>query len=107
MLTALKAQILLSECTGDTIWPIDMCHSKGIPESWIAELADVYESGFRSDDQTIHHAGRVVNQFEGVRDIDLAVRLAEFLGVDAGPYLAASLSRAAVVHALKEAVEEL
>ena len=106
MLTNLRAQILLEECTGDDIWSVELCQQKGIPETWIQELTDAYESGFNSDSETIYYGERIVNQFEGVRDVDLAIRLADFLGVATDQILASSLSRAVVVSALKEAVEE-
>jgi hypothetical protein len=106
MLTSLTAQVLLAECTGDDIWPVDLCTAKGVPEAWVNELADTFESGFRSDDQTIYFDGRVVGQFRGVRDVDLAVKLAEFLGVESTRYLSLGLPRAVLVQSLKEAVEE-
>ena len=106
MLTRLKAQILLDECTGDDIWSIDLCQQKGIPQTWVEELSDAYESGFNNDGETIYYGDRIVNQFEGIRDIDLAIRLSEFLGVRSDEICANRYSRAAVVKALQEAVEE-
>ena len=47
-----------------------------------------------------------MNQFEGIRDVDLAIRLADYLGADVQRVLTAAFSRAAVVRALCEAVEE-
>ncbi|MFC1757569.1 hypothetical protein ACFL2H_02215 [Planctomycetota bacterium] len=106
MLTKLRAQILLDECSGDDLWSVELCQQKGIPNTWIEELTDAYESGFNSDAETIYYGERIVNQFEGVRDVDLAIRLADFLGVQTSQIVASSLSRAAVATALKEAVEE-
>ena len=107
MLSRLKAQILLAECNGDDIWSIELCRTKGIPDNWIDELVDGYESGFQSDRQTIYYEGDVVNQFEGIRDVDLCYKLAEFLGVNTSDVVPTSPTRRAVVHALKEAVDEL
>ena len=106
MLTNLQAQILLDECTGDDIWSVELCLQKGIPQAWIDELTDAYESGFSSPSDTIYYGNRIVNQFEGVRDVDLAIRLADYLGVATDRILSSSYSHAAVVAALKEAVEE-
>lgn len=107
MLSRLKAQMILSECRGDEIWAVETCRSKGIPETWIEELADTFESGFRSDRETIYEQGEVTNQYHGVRDLALAYKLAEFLGVDAARATERSLGREAEVRALQEAVEEL
>ena len=106
MLNNLRAQVLINECTGDDIWSIELCQEKGIPKIWIDELIDAYESGFTSDAETIYYGGRIVNQFEGVRDVDLAIRLADFLGIDTARIISTSLTRASVVAALQEAVEE-
>ncbi|MCA9217752.1 MAG: hypothetical protein KDB27_32005 [Planctomycetales bacterium] len=106
MLTRLKAQMLLDECTGDDIWSVELCTQKGIPPTWIDELTDAYESGFNSDSETIYYGDKIVNQFEGIRDVDLAIRLADHLGADVQRVLSAAFSRAAVVRALREAVEE-
>ena len=103
----LKAQMLLNECTGVDIWPIDLCRAKGVPESWVEELADCFESGFRRDEETIYYADRPVNQYHGVDDLGLARRLAEHLGVDINRAAATALTRAAEVRALQEAVDEL
>ena len=106
MLNPLKAQVLLDECTGDDVWSVELCQQKGIPAVWIDELTDAYESGFNSDRETIYYGERIVNQFEGVRDVDLAIRLAAFLGVNVESVIATAFSRTAVVARLKEAVEE-
>lgn len=106
MLNRLRAQILLDECTGDEIWSVELCKEKGVPELWINELTDAYESGFNSDGETIYYGDRIVNQFEGIRDVDLAIRLAEFLGVDASRIAATALSRSMLVSALKESFED-
>lgn len=97
---------LLNLCRGDEIWSPEYCREHHVPEQWIAELSDCFESGFRSNRQTIYVEGRLTNQYYGVRDRDLAFRLAEYLGVDSGRVTASALGPEAEVRALKEAVEE-
>jgi hypothetical protein len=97
---------LLNMCRGDEIWSPEFCREHGVPEGWIEELSDCYESGFRTDRQTIYVAGNLTNQYHGVKDRDLAFRLAEFLGVDSARVTSTALGPAAEVRALKEAVEE-
>ena len=106
MLSRLKARIWLDECIGDEIWSVDLCRQKGLPEDWIDEMADCFESGFRTDRETIYHEARPVNQYHGVRDRDLAFKLAEFLGVDTQRAAGLVLGARAEVAALKEAVDE-
>ena len=106
MLDELRARLLLSECTGDNIWSLAYCRQQGVPAAWIDELLDGFESGFLYDKQTIYYGGEVVHQFEGVRDIDLAHKLAAYLGIDVPATVAMCISRSAEVRALKEAVEE-
>ena len=106
MLNRLKALTLLSECTGDDIWSVEHCRARGVPEAWIEELADCFESGFRSDAQTIYVGRRVVNQYQGIRDIDLALKLGEYLGVAVSELQAVSASRSRLVSAIREAVLE-
>jgi DNA-binding transcriptional ArsR family regulator len=107
MLTRLKALRLLSECVGDEIWSAELCQEKGIPEAWVEELADCFESGYKSDQQTIYHDSQMVNQYHGVRDVDLACKLAEYLGVHPEQVSSHALGMRSKVRALKEAVEEL
>ena len=97
---------MLSECTGDEIWSVAYCEQRGVPKSWIEELADCLESGFRFDRETIYENNQVVNQYHGVTDRDLAYKLAEFLGVDAQRVTTSALGRIAEVNALKEAIDE-
>lgn len=106
MFNRLKALTLLSECTGDDIWSEEHCRARGVPEAWIEELADCYESGFRSDRHTIYVERRVVNQYQGVRDVDLAVKLGEYLGVRVAQLQATSATRSRLVSAIREAVME-
>ena len=105
-LSRMKALSLLAACRGDEIWPVDHCRERGIPDAWIEELADCYESGFRLESQTIYYEGEVVNQYHGVTDCDLAYKLAEFLGVDTQRATSSALGRIAEVNALKEAIDE-
>ncbi|MEQ1825842.1 MAG: hypothetical protein ABL921_07835 [Pirellula sp.] len=100
------ALLLLSECTGDDLWSIEHCRQRQIPAAWIAELTDAYESGFQSDDSTIYFRGEVVNQFEGIRDVDLACKLGHFLGLNVRRLSATHFSRSALVRAIREAIDE-
>jgi hypothetical protein len=106
MLTRLKALTLLSECTGDDIWSVEHCRLRGVPEAWIEDLVDCYESGFERVTQTIFVRDTVVNQYHGLRDIDLAVKLGELLGVDVALLNASVTSRARLVIAIRQAIEE-
>lgn len=106
-LSRLKALVLLNECTGADIWSLATCQQKGVPQGWIDELAECYESGFDLDQQTIYVDRRVVNQYHGVHDLLLARKLAAHLGADVQQAAATAWSRQAEVRALKEAVEDL
>ena len=106
-LDSITAQMLLMKCTGDEIWPVEICRSAGIPEAWISELADCFESGFDSDRNTIYKNENPVNQFHGVLDLHLAYKLAEFLGIDWRAATNTALGRRAEVRALQEALEEM
>ncbi|MCC6508318.1 MAG: hypothetical protein IT423_04375 [Pirellulaceae bacterium] len=106
MLNRLKALTLLSECTGDDIWSLEHCRLRSVPEEWIDQLADCYESGCRSDSQTIYYRDRLVNQYMGIRDVDLAIKLGEYLGVDVESLQAVAASRARLVSAIRQAIEE-
>ena len=102
----MKALSLLAACRGDEIWPVDHCREQGVPETWIEELADCYESGFRLNSQTIYYEEKAVSQYHGVTDRDLAYKLSEFLGVDTQRATRSALGRIAEVNALKEAIDE-
>ena len=103
----IKAQMLLMKCNGNEIWSLDTCQLEGIPESWIEELQDAFESGFDADRNTIYVGDKVVNQYQGVQDLKLAYKLAEFLGVDSQQATQFCTSRTGQVTALQEAFEEL
>jgi len=99
-----RALAILEACRGDEIWSLEHCQERGVPEVWVEELADTFESGFRSDSQTIYWKGNVTNQFHGVHDVKLAIRVAESMGLDVDRVTAAALGRMAIVRAIKEAV---
>ena len=106
MLDRMRALTLLAECNGAEIWSVELCRQKRVPEAWIDELADCFESGFETDRQTIYESDQVVNQYHGVRDFDLAIRLGEYLGVDTQRVTSVTFSPEAAVIAIKEAVDE-
>jgi hypothetical protein len=105
-LSRLQALSLLNECDGDHIWSVEHCRLRGVPEDWIAELVDGFESGFNLDEQTIYYKEQKVSQFEGLRDYDLALRLAKFLNIRLGSSLELLPTRRAIVQAIKEKFEE-
>jgi len=106
MLNRLKALSILSECTGHEIWSVAHCQQRGVPAAWIDELSDCFESGFRFDRETIYEKDQAINQYEGVHDLALAYKLAEYLGVDTARVTYSALGRSAEVQALKEAIDE-
>ena len=106
MFDRLKALMLLSECNGRDIWPVEMCREKGVPESWIDELADAFESGIESPMSQIFLDDQMVNHFHGVQDLHLAFKLGEYLGVDTIQVTQMAISRFAQVRAIQIAVEE-
>ena len=70
------------------------------------ELLDAYESGFESDSQTIYYRNEIINQFEGIRDVDLACKIGQYLKLNVARILERQISRSAVVRAIREAIEE-
>ena len=101
-----RALKLLSQCRGDEIWSVQHCLDQGVPKSWVDELSDAYESGYRSDSQTIYENGQMTNQYHGVRDLDLAVRLAQCLGISIDSMQIELMDRLSAVVAIKQAVME-
>ena len=99
-----RALALLSQCRGDEIWSVEHCRDHGVPETWIAELADAFESGYRTDRETIYVGANSTNQYHGVRDLDLAIRLGESMGLQVDRITANVLGRRAMVKAIKEAL---
>ncbi len=89
---------------GNEIWSAGHCRDAGVPEVWFEELADVFESGFQTDSQTIYVGNDVTNQYHGVRDLDLAIQVARSMGLDVDRVTATALGRLAVVQAIKDAV---
>ncbi len=102
----LKALLLLSECTGDDLWSPEHCQLRGVPLEWLELLSDNFESGFRRDTETIYLGAHVVNQYHGLRDVDLAIKLGEYLGVNVEAAQANASSRRHLVRLIREAVEE-
>ena len=102
----LNALMLLSECSGDDIWSLEHCRLRRVPVAWIEELTDNFESGFQQDAQTIYVDDHVINQYRGVRDVDLAIKLGEFLGVETQTLVAQAASRRHLVRLIHEAIEE-
>ncbi|TWT48172.1 hypothetical protein Pla22_51730 [Rubripirellula amarantea] len=101
-----RALALLTQCTGETIWPLDHCQEQRVPQAWIDELADAFESSFDRDRDTIYFQERPTNHFHGIRDVDLAIKLAGVLGVDMSRIEGRVASRSAMVAAIKDAVME-
>ena len=102
-----SAQMLLLKCRGDEIWDEDACRVARIPEAWIDELKDRFESGFDSDRNSIYVDGKLVNQYEGISDLHLAYKLAEYLGIDWQRATSHAISRTAQVDAIKAEIDEL
>ena len=101
-----KSLSLLLKCVGNEIWSVEVCRTEGLPEDWIDELADAFESGFQSDRQTIYVGESRTNQFHGVRDLDLAMRLGQRLGVDVKRATEFAVDGPAAVDAIKAALME-
>lgn len=101
-----QALKLLTECTGDDIWSIEYCRKRRVPEAWINELRDAYESGFDSNNQTIYYGNEVVNQFEGIRDVDLACKIGRLLKANVARIVQQQNSRAGIVREIRDAIEE-
>jgi hypothetical protein len=99
-----RALALLSQCRGDEIWSVQHCREQGVPEAWIEDLADAFESGYRSDHERIYVGSDRTNQYHGLRDLDLAIRLGETMGLRVDRVTANVLGRRAVVDAIKQAI---
>jgi hypothetical protein len=105
-LNEIKAQMLLMKCTGDEIWSVETCQKEGVPQAWIEELQDTFESGYDTDRNTIYVDDKMTNQYHGVLDLHLAYKLAEFLNVDWQGVTQFAIGRRAEVKAIQEAFEE-
>ncbi|MCU0716062.1 MAG: hypothetical protein MUD03_08035 [Pirellula sp.] len=96
----------LAECTGDDVWSIDYCKRSGIPDSWIRDLSEIYESGFKTSKEVLYHEGKRIHQYRGIRDSDLARRISQQLGYPVEAIERSALSPSDLVRRIKEAVEE-
>lgn len=101
-----RALKLLSLCDGDEIWSVPYCLDHGVPTPWIDELSNAFESGYQTDSKTIYENGRMTNQYHGIRDVDLAIRLAKSLGVATESMQLEFRDRRSAVEMLKQAVFE-
>lgn len=106
MMSRAQALSLLSLCDGDEIWSIEDCRKHRIPEAWVRELADAFESNPAIDAETIFQNGKALNQYQGVRAIDLAVKLANVLGVRLDPHVLQTADRRGLVEHIRETLEE-
>lgn len=102
----LAIQLLLA-CRGDEIWSPETCRAAGLPESWLDELVDTHESGFRFSQQEIRSEGRLVNHYRGVSDLRLAVRLAGFLGIETADWQRQPISPRELVRRIQAELDEL
>lgn len=103
----IRAEMLLLKCRGDEIWSVDHCREQGIPELWIDELQNCFESGFDTDRNTIYEDNRMVNQYHGVSDLMIAYRLAEYLGIKTESIRGSVPGREAQVRALQSELDEI
>ena len=106
MLSEIDSLALLEKCRGDEIWSLEYCESVGIPDIWIHELSDRFESGFDRDRNTIYVDGQVTNHYEGVRDLDVAYKIAQQFSIDTEAIRSTIPDRCRQVKAIKEAIEE-
>lgn len=103
----IRAEMLLLKCRGDEIWSVELCREQRIPEAWIEELQDCYESGFDRDRNTIYQNQKLVNQYHGLSDLMIAYRLAEFLGIDTEKIRSSVQGRTGQVSALQAELDEI
>ena len=106
MISRPHALQLLQLCDGEEIWSVEYCRRQRVPDHWVRELRDAYESGFSHRSQSIYYQGQLVNQFEGVLAVDIALRVAKVLGVEIDGILQRQVSREGIVQAIREQVEE-
>lgn len=103
----IRAEMLLLKCRGDEIWSLELCREHGIPESWIQELQECYESGFDAERSMIFENEKLVNQYHGLSDLLIAYRLAEFLGIDTQRIRASVPGRTGQVAAIHSELDEI
>ncbi len=96
----------LAECRGDEVWSVEHCRERGVPESVINALCDNYESGLAEQNERLYTDDGSVNQFQGVRDVDLAMWIGRQLGIDVDRIATMHFSSTSIVQAIREAVEE-
>ena len=101
-----RALAILNLCVGDEIWNEETCRNSGVPQSWIQEMSDAIESGYTTDAETIYVSNKATNQYHGIRDLDLAIRLGKELGVDVDRATQSSINRRSIVQSIKNAVFE-
>lgn len=99
--------MLLLKCRGDEIWSEEVCRKEGVPQNWIDELAENYESGFDQNENMIFTDDGLTNQYRGVSDLLLARRLAERIGIDWPLATMGILGRRNQVDAIKEMLDEI
>ncbi|MEM9366598.1 MAG: hypothetical protein AAGD07_11430 [Planctomycetota bacterium] len=108
MLRRDRVLALLQECHGDEIWSEETCRHRGVPEAWIAELVDTFESNPGRDLEAIYvnvnGQERMTNQYRGVRDLDLVQKLAAALGIPMDTNTVAAYGRRGAVERIKDAV---
>jgi len=101
-----RALAILNLCVGDEIWNEETCRNSGVPELWIEQMSDAIESGYTTDAETIYVSNKATNQYHGIRDLDLAIRLGKELGVDVDRASQSSTNRRSIVQAIKNAIFE-
>lgn len=67
-------------------------------------MSDAHESGYKVDSETIYVDNKPTNQYHGIRDLDLAIRVGKVLGVNIERATQNSISRRSMVQAIKNAV---
>lgn len=97
---------LISLCNPDDIWSIDDCTKSRVPTDWIDAFRETYESNFEDPSSTIQQDGRKLNQYHGVRAIDIAVQAAVGLGLRLDPSVLASNHRGLILQSIRENIEE-
>lgn len=107
MFDSVAAQMILLKCVGDEIWSEATCRESGVPDSWIEELCENYESGFDSETNMIYgEDGKLTNQYRGVSDLLLARKLADFIGLDWQSASALAFDRRGEVSAIQDLLDE-
>ena len=106
MINQLNALALLQECRGDEIWSLEHCENAGVPMEWVEQLAACFESGFDRQTNLIYEQTGLTNQYHGIRDLDLAYRIAEYLGYNCDSIRSLVFDRRRQVHAIKQMIEE-